>query len=195
MTDSDDQHKSTKMSPDSHGRAQTPEFVSLFLAHQWSIHRYIAALLGSQQDAEDLVQETAAVLWKKFAEFEPGTSFYAWSCKTAYLLVLEYRRRKAREASPLEDQVLEQVAAVAAGPELAQEIRLSALAKCLEKLSPGDRKLVDQCYSADIKVKEVAANLQRTAKSVRKSLGRIRRALLECVRRREAAAEREGGSL
>ena len=174
--------------------ASAPDFVSLFLADQWRIHRYIVALLASQQDAEDLVQETAAVLWRKFGEFQPGTSFFAWSCRTAYLLVLEYRRRKSRAVAHLENEVLEQLAVFAASEDASLEIRLAALDQCIGKLAPKDRELVGQCYSVDSKVRMVAAELQRSAKSVRKSLGRIRRALLECVRRTLAVAEREGGS-
>jgi RNA polymerase sigma-70 factor (ECF subfamily) len=172
-----------------------PDFVSLFLAHQWRIHRYIVTLLSSQQDAEDLVQETAAVLWQKFGEFQSGTNFFAWSCKTAYLLVLEHRRKKSRGIALLDNEVLEQLAIFAASDDSSPEIRLSALDQCLSKLPPRDRELIDQCYAVNVKVREVAAERERSAKSVRKSLGRIRRALLECVRRKLAVAEREGGCL
>jgi RNA polymerase sigma-70 factor (ECF subfamily) len=171
-----------------------PEFVSLFLAHQWRLHRYIATLLASQQDVEDLVQETAAILWRRFSEFEPGTNFFAWACKTAYHLVLKHRQRQTRDAMPLDQEVLEQLAIFAAQRDLASELRLSALDQCLRKLPPQDRELIERCYSVDSKVKDVAAQLDRSAKSVRKSLGRIRRMLMECLRRTLAVAEREGGN-
>jgi RNA polymerase sigma-70 factor (ECF subfamily) len=172
--------------------APASEFVALFLAHQWRIHRYIVALLASHQDAEDLLQETAALLWRKFADFQPGTSFLAWSYKTAYLLVLEHRRRKNREAAPLALEVLEQLASFSTQEDSSLEIRLSALHQCLEKLTSKDRALVEHCYSTDAKVKDVAAGYGRSAKSVRKSLGRIRRMLIGCIRRTVSVAAREG---
>jgi RNA polymerase sigma-70 factor (ECF subfamily) len=194
MTDSHELDEARSALPPSQRGGPAPEFVSLFLAHQWRIHRYIVALLSTQQDAEDLVQETAALLWRKFDEFERGTSFFAWACKTAYLLVLEYRRRKGREATPLNHEVLEQLADFASQEDSSVDIHLSALDQCLQKLTPKDRELVERCYALNVKVKEIATQLGRSEKSIRKSLGRVRRLLIECVRRTLAVAEHGGGS-
>jgi RNA polymerase sigma-70 factor (ECF subfamily) len=171
----------------------TDDFMSLFLEHQRRIHGYLVVLLSGHQDADDLLQETAAVLWRRFHEFEPGTNFFAWACKTANLVVLGYRRRKGREAAMLDDTILEKIAACAINEDTLLVHRLAALEVCLEKLVPNDRLLIDRCYLANAKAKDVAVELGRPETSVYKSLGRIRRALLECIRRSLAAAEREGG--
>lgn len=195
MVDSDETNGFGAGRRSEHPSAPGMDFVSLFLADQRRIHRYIVTLLGRQQDAEDLLQETAAVLWRKFGEFQPGTSFYAWSCRTAYLNVLEYRRKRGREATLLDADVIEKLASYYGTEEATYgEIQISALETCLDKLTSKDRQLVERCYtSAKIRAKQIAAELGRPADSVYRSLGRIRRTLLECIRRAAAAQEHERG--
>lgn len=174
-------------------RSPPSEFVKLFLAEQRGVYRFILSLVAVPQDAEDLLQETAEVLWRRFDEFRPGSNFFAWACQIAHYKVLEYRRRHGREAL-LDEDVLEQVAAVAASKDAAIDVRRSALEQCLAKLSTKDRALLDRRYAPQGSSKSIAADLGRPANSVSKSLGRIRRSLLECIRRTLAATEREGGS-
>lgn len=183
----------TSSGAEEHTSSPNLEFVSLFLADQRRIHRYIVTLLSGQQDAEDLLQETAAVLWRKFHEFQAGTSFFSWACKTAYLLVLEYRRRKGREFASLDNDVLQNLATLSTRDDKVLDVRIDALQQCLSKLTPQDRQLVQRCYAAKVKAKSVAVEMGRPEKSIYRSLGRIRRALIECVRRLLASAEREGG--
>jgi RNA polymerase sigma-70 factor (ECF subfamily) len=171
------------------------EFVTLFLAEQRRLHRYIVTVLTRQQDADDLLQETVAVLWRKFDEFERGSSFFSWACKTAYLLVLEHRRRQRRDAIVLDEDVLEHVAAVAASDEPGLHMHVGALEKCLDALAPKDRQLIERCYFAKTRPKDLAAEMNRPEKSIYRSLGRIRRVLIECIRRALASAEHRGGSV
>ena len=46
------------------------EFLRLFLQHQRRVYALILALLPNGPDADDILQETSAVLWQKFGEFE-----------------------------------------------------------------------------------------------------------------------------
>lgn len=179
--------------PPSHAEAGAPEFVALFLAEQRRIYCYIFTLLANAQDAEDLLQETAAVLWKKFGEFQPGTSFFSWACQIAHYQVLNYRRRKGRHEVMLDDDVLEQLAEVPPAEAEMLAIRQSALHDCLKKLTHQDRSLFERRYASTAKGKDLAAELGRPADSIYRSLGRIRRLLMECVRRTILAADHEGG--
>ena len=61
---------------------------------------------------------------------------------------------------------------------------LRALGVCLEKLPAADRDLVERRYRDKDSVKKLAEGLTRTGASVANSLYRIRRAVLECIRRR-----------
>jgi RNA polymerase sigma-70 factor (ECF subfamily) len=170
------------------------DFLSLFLADQRRIYCYLVTLLASTEDAEDLLQETAKVLWTKFGEYRPGTSFFSWACQTAQYLVLNHRRRKDRHVLMLDDDVLDQLAQVPPEEAEALGVRRSILLGCLDKLSTNDRSLFERRYAASTKGKDLAAESGRPAESIYRSLARIRRLLVECVRRALAIAEREGES-
>ena len=58
---------------------------------------------------------------------------------------------------------------------------------CLARLAPSDRELIRRRYSPGETGKSLAEALGRPANSVYQSLGRIRRTLLECIKRRLAA--------
>lgn len=168
----------------------------LFGAHRRRLYQYVLALLPNLQDAEDVLQETNIICWRKFGEFEPGSSFLAWASRVAHFEVLKRRRARARDRAvqPLDDGVLEQLARDARddADELAG-VR-EALQGCLKKLAPGDRELIVRRYSAGEQGKDLAEQLGRPANSVYKSLGRIREALLDCVTRTLRLAEWPGGA-
>jgi RNA polymerase sigma-70 factor, ECF subfamily len=56
------------------------EFVAIYTRHQRKLYRYVAALLTRSDDAEDVLQETARVLWQKFDEYQPEEPFLPWAC-------------------------------------------------------------------------------------------------------------------
>ena len=173
------------------GSATATEFMSLFLANQRSIYRYILTLVSSAQDAEDVLQDTASVLWTRLRDYR-GDGFLAWASQIAYYKVLEHRRRMGRAAVLLDDDVLEQLATVPQVKDAQLDVQRVALDRCLQRLVPADRLLLERRYSPAMTGKLLAAQLGRPTNSVYKSLGRIRRALIDCIRRTLSAAEREG---
>ena len=55
------------------------EFVGLLMGSQQRVFSYILTLLPNVADAQDVLQETSIVLWRRLAEYEPGTDFTAWA--------------------------------------------------------------------------------------------------------------------
>jgi RNA polymerase sigma-70 factor (ECF subfamily) len=169
------------------------DFLALFLGEQRRLYRFIRSLVPHAHDAEDVLQETAAILWQEFDKFAEGTNFYAWSCQVAHFRILKHRQKWSRSAALLSDDVLEQLAALALSKEGRLDPRHSALETCLEKLPAQDRTIVTQRYDQQMTGREVADRLGRPANAVYKSLGRIRRTLLACIARELDIADREGG--
>ena len=169
-------------------------FLRLFLAHQQQLYLHIFSLVPQRQDAADILQQTALVLWKKFDEFTPESDFLAWATRIAYLEVLHLRRGKARHNEILDHDVLEQVAAAAPHHRPFLDATLTALEYCLARLSTADADLLKRRYERGESGAEIGNQLGRPANSISKSLGRIRRALAECIRRRLAAEEQAGGA-
>jgi RNA polymerase sigma-70 factor (ECF subfamily) len=161
---------------------RTEEFVRLFVVHQRQVFAFILTLLANRSDAEDVLQETSAVLWRRFDEFQRGTNFAAWACGVARLQVFAYLRQKG-SAVAFRHSFVEAVAdqALQRGGEL--DDRYRALEQCLEKLSARDRQLVQQRYGNEQSVVDIAKIVGRPVEGLYKAFRRIRTTLLTCVDR------------
>lgn len=158
------------------------QFMSLYSAHQRRLYVYTLTLLPTSVDAEDVLQEANVVLWRKFEQYRPGTNFFAWACSIVRYEVLKYREKHARAAAVLDPDVLDQLAALAGEQvEHLDEFHRHALIDCMSRLSPGDRQLIRQRYAEAMAVQKMAAAMNRSPNAVSKSLGRIRRLLLDCI--------------
>jgi RNA polymerase sigma-70 factor (ECF subfamily) len=159
------------------------EFLELYSSHYPRLQFYVTALLPTANDASDVLQETSLVLWRKFDSFELGTNFFAWACKIARFQVMKYRERQGHAARLFDTSLLEKLAVEASDESVVRGVPLEALENCLGKLSELDRSLIRRRYQPGASVQQLAVDIGRTANSLSKSLGRIRRALLECIHR------------
>lgn len=187
MTDAVDSPIWDRSSAPPHDRMA--EFVELYSRHYARLQFYVMALMPSANDAADVLQETSLVLWRKFGDFQTGTNYFAWACKIARLQAMKHRERQGRCGRLLDESVFELIADEAASDEAAVAVPLAALEHCIGKLSTMDSSLIRRRYQPGMTVKQLAEDVGRSANSLSKSLGRIRRALLECLAR-SAAAER-----
>lgn len=64
---------------------------------QSRLFAYILTLVGERDAASDILQETNLVLWQKRGDFQPGTSFPAWSFTVAFMQVMAHRRDTSRD--------------------------------------------------------------------------------------------------
>lgn len=164
------------------------DFIRLFTQSQRALYLYIIPLVGNAADAEEVLQETNVVIWSKWRQFQPGSNFVAWGRAIARLEVFRFRRRRGHRLHLLADDVIERMAFHVEEQPNDVDLRRDALASCVEKLREQDRELIRRRYAADASGDMVAQELGRPANSVYQSLGRIRRVLMECVRRQLAAA-------
>ena len=158
-------------------------YVQLLRQHQNQIFGYIFCMVRNFSDAEDVFQQTSLTLWDKFEEFIPGTSFMAWAKAVARNKTLTFLRTKRRERTKFSDEVLDQLAECELWSPEALDERISALARCRQKLSKIDQTLLAKCYSTAGSIRDVAEQLERPVESVYSSLSRIRRALYDCIQR------------
>jgi RNA polymerase sigma-70 factor, ECF subfamily len=165
------------------------QFLRLFAEHEPALRTFVRSLLPSRGDAAEVVQEVAVVLWQKFAEFDAARDFRKWAFGVARYQALAHRRDRARDRHVFDDALVDRLADEAAAAAPRHDAQREALEGCLQKLPGPQRALVLAAYAAGVRMDELAAQRGQTAMSLYKVLHRIRRALLECVRR---AAAREG---
>ena len=160
------------------------EFHRLFVQSQRRIFGYILTLLPRLTDAEEVFQQTCVIVLGKAAQFTPGTDFVGWACQIAQYEVYNYPSAAARRATRSDDALLktESPACPAQNADLLEE-ELDALRRCVEKISPSDRHLIQKQYRRRVTSQALAAELGRPANSVYKAIWRIRRKWRECVER------------
>jgi RNA polymerase sigma-70 factor (ECF subfamily) len=149
--------------------------------HQSRLRAFVRCLLIRPSDVDDILQEINSVLWQKATEYQPGTDFWAWACQIARFKALNHLRKVGRERLVFDDTVLQQLAATAAGKLEALEERRAALDRCLQKLPPPQRQLIDLRYSAGQTIESISESIGRPAGSVRQTLYRIRATLQTCI--------------
>jgi len=163
------------------------EFVSLITANQRRIYAYIFTLVPNLNDADDIMQETTALMWEQKADFTPGTNFAAWGSRIAYFKVLDYRKKtnkNCRMISNAEQFKKMEEAALKRSNHL--DTMISELEECVKKLSKPDRQLIYLRYSLELSVKEISTRFNKSIRSLYLGISRVQGFLLECVERRNA---------
>lgn len=159
-------------------------FVKLFARHESDLRRFLRSLLPTAADTDEVLQQTAIVIWRKFEQYDPDTIFMKWACVIARFEALAYRRKKAREKLVFREDILELMAS-----EGEQELELRreeqmALDVCLKEMKDKDRRFIVLAHTPGVKVKDLAEQAGSTAAAFYMRVNRLRRALLGCVNRR-----------
>ncbi len=166
------------------------QFAELLRAAHRELFGFIFAMLQNRADAEDVYQQTAMVLWRKFSTFEPGTNFVGWAIRVAQFEIKDYVKARRRRKVFFNDEILDAIAErYRAESNEYRERRLEALAKCVYKLSDRDRKLLSSCYAVGRDYGKIARAEGKTLGAIYQAICRIRKALYSCVQRSLAAAE------
>lgn len=157
-------------------------FVQMLTAEQFRLLHYITMLLGNTHDAQNVLQETNVVLWRKLSDYQPGTSFSAWARKVAYWKVQSYLRDKQRERHVFNDDLMAQLANREMSAEQETEARV-ALRDCISKLSPDNLKILLDRYVNDLPIAALVTKYEKTESAVKVQLMRLRRGLQSCIER------------
>lgn len=164
-------------------------FLRLLLSSERELFRYVSALVPNIGDAEEIVQQTAVVLWSKFDEYDPQQPFTPWACRFAINIVKQWLARRKKWQSLLDENLAEELASRRAELRPQFESRLRQLDACLEKLPVEQRTIVDGYYFQRQTVETIAAQTRRSAEAIYKSLQRIRSAMRRCIETAAIAGE------
>jgi len=186
-------------------------FRALTDPHRRELQLHCYRILGSMQDAEDLVQETLLAAWRSLAAFEGRASVRSWLYQIATnrcLNALRDRSRRPREVptmadvppptrrtepmwlEPYPDALLESIPDESPEPAAHYEARESvelAFIAALQHLPPRQRAAVVLSDVLGFRTAEIAATLDTSEASVKGALQRAR----ETLRDRLPAADRD----
>lgn len=169
-------------------------FAALMVQHDRRLLRYILTLLPHRADAEEVLQQTATVLWEHFHEYDTTRDFYPWAVRFAYFEVLNFRKERARDRLVFCEEVLQKLAETRAQDDELLERRRTALMSCLDQLPPADAELLRRRYCLPYSIAALATELKTTVKALYRRLDRLRERLAECISRKTIHAEKKAHS-
>ena len=163
----------------------------LFMAHESELRCFLRTLLPTWEAVDDVLQEASVVMWKKLDQLENEDGFLPWAKVIARFEALHARRTVARDRLVLSEETV----ALLAGDALDLPIDIlrrerQALEACLQKLSGEHREIVLLPYRESGGVMQLAEQTRRSANSLYKLIGRLRKKLRLCVERELSS---EGG--
>ena len=181
------------MSPDQNESLAENERYEVFVArlthHEPDLRRFVRSLIPTWTDADEVMQQTAIVAWRKFDQYDPETNFMKWACVIARFEALAYRRKMARDRLVFREDVLELMADEGLEELDQRKAEHEALESCLSALPEKQRKLVTIAYTPGVRVKDVAEQAGSTAAAFYMRLKRIRQQLMECVEAKTGSQE------
>jgi RNA polymerase sigma-70 factor, ECF subfamily len=156
-------------------------FMKLYTAVQRRLYGYIISLIPEVAPVEDIIQETVAVMWKQFDEFEPGTDFAAWACSVARNQIYNYIKVRQKQKKHFSSQTIEAIEEVIQQESQKADQRFDALRKCIGRLSDKDRQLLVLRYETGATLKTVSQRVEQSVNTLYSRLYKIRIVLLSCV--------------
>ena len=156
-------------------------FVQRFAHHEPDLRRFIHSLLPTWTAVDEVVQQSAIVIWRKFDQYDPDTNFMKWACVIARFEALAYRRKMARDRLVFREDILELMADEGAEEMESRQAEHEALESCLRKMPEKQRRLLTLAYTPGVKVTELAKEAGSTAAAFYMRLSRLRRGLAKCV--------------
>lgn len=173
-----------------HSLPQTPEerLVSLISSHQAVLHRYILSLLPDRGLADDVLQETSLVLWRKAAEYDETRPFLPWAMSIAWNQVRAARRDASRDRHVFDDALVDLLAQEQMAAEPDSPARLEqALQDCLSQLPRHQQDLILSRYQPGGSVQSLASQYAKSPTAISLVLLRIRKLLEQCINQKLAA--------
>ena len=164
-----------------HESLKSARFFKLYTSVSNRIYSYLMIMVHDIEDAEELVQETATVLWTKFDEYEDGTNFGAWAISIARLKALEFLRKRRRSQMVFDDSFYELLSdrTVRSSEDLPGHIE--ALKKCLGKLRKNEKKLLSMRFKKNMSIKNISQIAGRPVGSLYHQFSRLTRGLRSCI--------------
>jgi RNA polymerase sigma-70 factor (TIGR02960 family) len=183
-------------------RGDDEAFRALTDRYRRELHVHCYRILGSVQDAEDMLQETLLAAWRGLEQYEERDSLRAWLYRIATnrcLNALRDSRRRPRESpgfpfevpeptrrgeplwlEPYPDTLLEGIAETSPGPQARYETKEAvtlAFVTALQHLPPQQRAVLVLRDVLGFRAAEVANMLESSEASVNSALQRARAAL------------------
>ena len=157
-------------------------FAQLYEENFDKIYRYIVLKIGNKTEAEDMTQQVFLNALKSISSFKwKGIPFSAWLFRIARNQVVDYLRKKTRQATaPLD----ESLASSDSTPELIaeQKIDTEQLLAATTRLTSAQREVISLRFTSELPIAQVAKIMGKNEGAVKalqhSAIVALRKALL-----------------
>jgi RNA polymerase sigma-70 factor, ECF subfamily len=153
----------------------------LFARHQVRVYRFVLRFVGNQAAAEDVISEVFLEVWRQADRYEGRSAVSTWLLGIARFKALSSMRRKPQEQ--LDVETAGAIEDSSDDPEVAvqKKDKSAALRKCLQKLSPEHREVIDLAYYHEQSVEDVATIVRIPEATVKTRMFYARKQMSELV--------------
>ena len=157
-------------------------FAQLYEAHFDKIYRYVAFKIGNKTEAEDMTQQVFLNALQSISSFKwRGILFSAWLFRIAHNQVVDYLRKKTKQATaPLGESLVSNDS----NPQLMAEHKLDIeqLVSATKRLTRAQREVISLRFAGELPIAQVAKVMGRSQGAVkalqRSAIVALRKALL-----------------
>jgi RNA polymerase sigma-70 factor (ECF subfamily) len=160
---------------------QQEQFTLLWTQAQSTVACFVHTSIRDRAQVDDLLQEIAMTLLRKFADYDPSKAFLPWAMGVAKFAILGSRRDHARSRLVFDEALLERISNTFLEIAPAQREEEAFLDLCLTKLAPEARRMVRLRYYDSLDSGEIARVLGKSEIAIRVGLLRIREQLRKCI--------------
>lgn len=158
-------------------------FLRLWADAQPAVAAFVHAVVRDSAAAKDVLQETALVVFRRFADYDGERPFLAWALGVAKFQVLGFKRDESRSLVTFDTELFDKFTEAWAEQAPATSQEAVALEGCLERLAARPRQILRWRYFEDLKSEEIARRLGSKSAAVRVTLQRLREQLRACVKK------------
>jgi RNA polymerase sigma-70 factor (ECF subfamily) len=158
----------------------------LYARHNVRVYRFVLRMTGREALAEDITSEVFLEVWRQADRFQGRSQASTWLLGIArYKAISAIRRRQDGE---LNEESLALIEDPADNPEefLEKSDRSALVRKCLAKLSPAHREIIDLVYYHEKSVADAAAIIDIPQATVKTRMFYARAQLAHLIRQTES---------
>ncbi len=142
-------------------------FAQLYEEHFDRIYRYVALRIGDKTEAEDMTQQVFLNALQSISSFKwKGAPFAAWLFRIAHNQVVDYFRKKKKQAVPLLDESLVRSDG---DPRLIAEhsLDIERLLLATRRLTEAQREVVSLRFAGELSIAQVAKIMDKSQGAVK----------------------------
>ena len=152
----------------------------------------IVRIVASQEDAEELTQDTFLKAFRHLSSFKAESNFSTWIYRIAYNTAISAVRKKKYDLFDMDDTLLANISDEQIDDTLndESEVQIAKLNKAMKKLDADERAVITLFYMEDKPVSEIALILGMTESNTKVKLHRIRKKLYVLITMNEGLKDK-----